>query len=270
MNFSTIIEYIVLTTVVIIIIHFYKYLYLDFYINFIQIPVFGAEALLLPPSLSTLYTTFFSTITSLTNGLLIYIFIFYLLFYGIYLLITFILSKGELFLFHPFVRPLLDVSPFPELIKFGIFKLLDGLFISFTMSPFFKAFFNVQITIYIFSYENIKYIFNLISPNLGDKIVEFMEKHKGKKTEEIELELKAREEEKQRLEKEKKENEDKDEVRAITSINKGVEVEIANNLKQTTPDLDATESNKIFIENNNLVVNTYSKKIGDYIKLNYK
>lgn len=261
MNFSTIIEYIVLTTVIIIIIHFYKYLYLDFFINFIQIPAIGAEALIFPPSLSTLYTTFFSTLTSLTNGLLIYIFIFYLIFYGLYLLIMFILNRGELFLFHPFVRPLLDVSPFPELIKFGIFRLLDGLFISFSMSPFIKAFFNVQITVYIFSYENIKYIFNLISPNLGNKIVEFMEKHKGKKTEEIELELKT---------KEKKENEDKDEVKAITTINKGVEVEIANNLKQTTPDLDATESNKIFIENNNLIVNSYSKKIGDYIKLNYK
>jgi hypothetical protein len=255
MDTSTIIEYIVLATVVIVLIHLYKYLYLDFYINLIQIPITGSETLLFPQPLSSAYKSFFSTIVSLTTMPFIYILIFYLLFYGLYLLIIWILDQGWLFFLHPIFSPLLDAPPFKELIKFGVFKLLEGIFITFGISPLLKAIYNLYLSIYIFSNSNTKYIFNLIAPGLGDKVVAYMEKYKGKSANTVKEEINK--------EKEEEENNPKKQIEI------SVQAIIANKLKPITPDLDSTDKNNIFISNNNEIINAYSKKIGDYIKLSY-
>jgi len=263
MDISTVIEYIVLTTVAIVIIHFYKYLYLDIYINFIQIPMFGAEALIFPPSLSSLYRTFFSVLTVITTLPLIYIIFFYLLFYGIYLLIKWILDQGGLFFIHPLVSPLLDAPPFKQLIKFGVFKLIEGIFKVFGINYLMNKIIHLYITVYIFSYENIRYIFNLIAPNLGDEVIKYIKKFNGKDKEYVMNKL---EEENEKKEKEKEEEANNPRKK----IDKSVDVEISNNIKPITPDMDATTANNTNLNNSKLVINTYSKKIGDYIKLNYK
>jgi hypothetical protein len=254
MDISTIIEYIVLTTVVIILIHLYKYLYLDIYINLIQVPLIGTESILFPQPLSSGYRAFFSTLTSITTTPFIYILIFYLLFYAIYLLIIWILNQGWLFFIHPLISPLLDASPFKELIKFGIFKLIQGIFDTFGISPLLKAIYHLYFTVYVFSNDNIRYIFNLIAPNLGDKLVAYMEKHKGKTAKQVTEEI---------------EKEEIEENKAKSQIELGVKAIISGKLRPITPDLDASKRNEIFMANNNEMINAYSRKIGDYIKLSY-
>lgn len=255
MDISTIIEYIVLGTVIIVLIHLFKYLYLDFYIYVIQIPITGTESILFPQAFSSAFRSFFSIIVTVTTLPFIYILIFYLLFYGIYLLIKWILDQGWLFFIHPIVSPLLHVSPFKELIKFGVFRLIEGIFATFGISPLLKALYNLYISVYIFSDENIRYIFNLIAPGLGDKVIDYIKKYKGKDVNKVKAEIKKEEEE--------EENNPKKQIET------SVKTIISHKLKPITPDLDATERNNIFISNNNEIINAYSKKIGDYIKLSY-
>jgi hypothetical protein len=254
MDISTIIEYIVLGTVVIVLIHFFKYLYLDFYIYVIQVPITGSESILFPQPLSSAFRSFFSTIVTVTTMPFIFILLFYLLFYGIYLLILWILNQGWLFFLHPIFSPLLDAPPFKQLIKFGVFRLIEGIFATFGISPLLKAYYNLYLSIYIFSNENIRYIFNLISPGIGDKVIEYMKKYKGKDANQVKEELKKEEEE---------ENTPKKQIET------SVKTIIANKLVPITPDLDAKDRNSIFISNNKEIINAYSKKIGDYIKLSY-
>jgi len=259
MDISTVIEYIVLTTVVIVLIHFYKYLYLDIYINFIQIPMFGSEALIFTPSLSALYRSFFSTLTVITTLPLIFIIIFYLLFYGIYLLIKWILNQGGLFFIHPIVSPILYAPPFKQLIKFGVFRLIEGIFKALGVDYLFNKLIHLYAAVYIFSYENIRYIFNLIAPNLGDEVIKYLEKYKGKDAAFVKKDIE---------EKDKKKEEEENKPRH--KIDSAVNVQINNNIKPITPDMDSTTANNTYLSNNKMVINTYSKKIGDYIKLNYK
>ena len=254
MDISTIIEYIVLGTVVIVLIHLFKYLYLDFYIYAIQVPIIGSESILFPQPLSSAFRSFFSTIVTITTMPFIYILIFYLLFYAIYLLIIWILDQGWLFFIHPIISPLLDAPPFKQLIKFGVFRLIEGIFATFGISPLLKAYYNLYLSIYVFSNENIRYIFNLIAPGLGDKVLEYIKKYKGKSANHVKESLKKEQEE---IPAPKKQ------------IDESVKILVANKIKPITPDLDATDRNMIFMSNNNEIINAYSKKIGDYIKLSY-
>lgn len=259
MDISTVIEYIVLTTVAIVLIHFYKYLYLDIYINFIQIPLIGSEAIIFNASMSSLYRSFFSILTVITTLPLIYIIFFYLLFYGIYLLIKWILNQGALFFIHPIVSPLLDAPPFKQLIKFGVFRLIEGIFNVFGISYLFNKIIHLYGVVYIFSYENIRYIFNLIAPNLGDEVIKYIDKYKGKDAAYV----------KNQIEEENKKQEE-EENKPRHKIDSAVNVQISNNIKPITPDMDSITANNTYLNNNKMIINTYSKKIGDYIKLNYK
>lgn len=262
MDISTTIEYIVLATVVIILIHLFKYLYLDLFIYFIQVPLIGTESIFFPQPLSSFFRSFFSIIVNLTTIPLLYIIVFYLLFYGIYLLIQWILDQGWLFFIHPLVSPLLGAPPFKQLIKFGVFRLIKGVFAAFGISTIFGAFIKFYVSVYIFSNENIKYIFNLIAPNLGDKILDYINKNKGKTAKMVESDINKEQEE---IKNKQEEEDNKPRNQIETSVN----VAVSHKLKPITPDLDATDKNNIFISNNNKYINEYSKKIGDYIKLNY-
>jgi len=269
MDVSTIIEYVVLATVVIILIHLFKYLYLDAFIYLIQVPMIGSESIIFPQAISSIFRTIVSSIVTISTLPLIYIIVFYLLSYGVYLLIKWILNQGWLFFIHPLVNPLLDVPPFKQLIKFGVFRLIEGIFGALGISSLFGSIIKFYVSVYIFSYDNTRYIFNLIAPNLGDKIVEYLKKHKGKKAKMVEEDVKKEEEKIKKEEEEKKKKEIEEDNKAKRQIEKGVETIVANKIELITPDLDATEKNKRYLNNNNEIINAYSKKIGDYIKLNY-
>jgi len=262
MDVSTIIDYIVLISVIIVLIHAFKYLYLDLFIYGFQMPIFGSESLIFYDPVSSTFRTFFSILVSVTTPPLIYILVFYLLFYLLYLLFIWILDQGWLFFIHPLVQPLLSISPFNELIKYGVFKLIEGILSAFGISTLIGAFYKVYISVYIFSNENIRYIFNFIAPGLGDKVIEYMDKYKGKKADLIKQMINEEREN-------KKENKDEDKLKAIEQINLSVKASIANKIKPITPDLDVIEKNNIYLKNNKEIINAYSKKIGDYIKLSY-
>lgn len=262
MDPSIVVEYIVLISVIIVLIHTFKYLYLDLFIYGFQMPILGTESIFFYQPISSLIRTIFSFLVTITTLPLIFIIIFYLISYGIYLLLLWLLDQGWLFFLHPIIRPILDLPPFKQLIKFGVFKLIKGIFSAFGVSTIIGAFFRGYLSVYVFSIENTRYIFNLIAPNLGNKFIEYMERNKSKKSEEIQNELKEEEIKKEEL-KQEEDNKPKAQIEtAVKSL-------IANKIKNITPDLDATEKNNIFVSNNNEIINAYSKKVGDYIKLNY-
>ena len=62
-------------------------------------------------------------------------------------------------------------------------------FTTFGISPLLKAIYNLYLSVYIFSNSNTKYIFNLIAPGLGDKVVAYMEKYKGKSANTVKEEI---------------------------------------------------------------------------------
>jgi hypothetical protein len=81
-----------------------------------------------------------------------------------------------------------------------------------------------------------------------------MEKYKGKTAKQVTEEI---------------EKEEMEENKPKSQIELGVKTIISGKLRPITPDLDALKRNEIFIANNNEMINAYSKKIGDYIKLSY-
>jgi len=257
-----IIELIIFISVLLVSIHFFKYLYLDIFINFIQVPIMGIQAFFLPSPLAVGIRGGISAFTQATYQLFIIIMLFYIIFYLIYLLIVEVLLKlYPIFFLFPLFNAILESSPFPQLIKYGVFRLIDGIIDAFKVKDFIITILRINVSVYIFSKENIRTLFNYLFPGLGDKVIEMIKKKK--KENEIN---KEKDEEKRDITK-KKEEIKKDII--TKKINEETENCISTNLIQITPDMNTTEKTKASFTNSIIKIRCNSENIGKYIRSNY-
>jgi len=166
----------------------------------------------------------------------------------IYLFIVNVIPEtGFLTIFIPIREILLKIPPLPALEKFGVIRLMDRIMEALYLKGYLVKFVKINGAIFDFSRENIKRVLILLVPSLEDKI-EAYDKQMAKKEEE----------------------EKKPEV--VNEIHKKIEEDknicIKQNIKMTTPGMNA--SDKISTEFSNLfeTINCESKSIGNYIRSN--
>jgi hypothetical protein len=245
-----IIEFVVLITVIIVVINLFIVFWYLIFEDCIKSNVVGKEPILLHPFVARCLRSGLSQFSSGTRPVLIMSIIFYIIFYILYLIIIFIIPEtGIATLFIPIRELLLKIPPFPDLIKYGVIKLMDDIVVVFGLKGHLLRFFSINLAFYVFSKENIKRIFNYIFPNLGDKIVEKME-----------IEEK---------------NSDKRKIPELDNTNniyKKIEVEtdvcVAGSLIQITPDMSSSQVHSASFKNSMLTAKCHSKSVGKYIRSN--
>ncbi len=241
------IEYLILITVAITL---FEVLNVIFSIlNFtILIPIFGNKSMILPNEVSQFIIGLCNQIAAKLIPFYIIIITFYILMYMIYLFIVNVIPPtGFLTIFIPIREILLKIPPLPSLEKFGVIRLMDRIMEALYLKGYLVKFVKINGAIFDFSRENIKRVLILLVPSLEDKI-EAYDRQMAKKEEE----------------------EKKPEV--VNEIHKKIEEDknicIKQNIKMTTPDMNA--SDKISTEFSNLfeTINCESKSIGNYIRSN--
>jgi hypothetical protein len=261
-------EFIVFISIFFVITHFFKYLYIDLFIDCFLSPIFRKKALFFPSQLATFLRSAYSTYVQSTISAFIIIIVFYIVFYIVYKIIVEILLKlYPIFFLFPIFEAVLDIPPFPQLIKYGVFRLLDNIINAIGMNTLLLKSFNIFFSVFIFSKENMRDMFNFLFPGLGDEVVKLMENV------EYQDEYKKREEEK---EKKKKNDELKKKEIPLTPTeiaNKKIEEEteicITNNIIPITPDMSISEKNNIELKNSSIKIKCNADNIGKYIKANY-
>lgn len=237
------IEFVVFLSVLIVIINITGISFVVFNL-FIKIPIVGEKPIFVSKQV---HNTIFDTYQKLcifTRPFFLIIFIFYLIFYGIYLFIINIIPEtGIQTLFIPIRELLLKIPPLPELDKYGVFKLLDGIFNALGLSTIFKKLFGIQKSFYIFSRENIQKIINTLIPNYNLPENEPIEKKENKNEPNV-----------------------NDEVYKM--INNETNICIKNNTKPIEFGMSEIEKMKINMENNNEMIKCRASSIGKYIRTN--
>lgn len=246
------VEITVLFTVIIVVVNlFFIFWYLIFE-DCVKGPIVGRKPIYLPVGLAKFIRGCFSQFSGSTRPIFIISIVFYIIFYILYLIIIFIIPEtGIATIFIPVRELLLKIPPFPDLIKYGIIKLMDDIVSIFGLKGHLLRFYSLNLALYVFSKENIRRIFNFIFPNLGDKIIEMMnvdETDVNKdKTKEPELDPKNK-------------------------VYKKIEAETAicasNKLIEITPDMKESEIQSARFKNTSITTNCHSRSVGKYIRSN--
>lgn len=260
-------DLIVFITVFFVITHFFKYLYIDIFIQCILKPGFRRDALFFPTQLATFLRSAYSTYVQSTISPFIIIIIFYLVFYIIYKIIVEILLKlYPIFFLFPIFDAILLIPPFPQLIKYGVFRLIDNIINAIGMKTLFLKFFHIFFSVYIFSKENMRDMFNFLFPGLGEEVVKLMD------NKEYQEEYTKKNEEKKKEEEINKKNKNDIIITPVDIANKKIEEEtnicITNNIIPITPDMSISEKNNIELKNSTIKIKCNAENIGKYIKNN--
>jgi len=237
-----VIETLILISVGIAIIEIVWFLYL-LVLFFILYPFFGKNTFFFPRVVSTKFHAFFSQTAAILMAILVFLIIFYIIMYIIYLIILYVIpATGWETLWIPIREILLGIEPLPSLIKFGVFKLFDNIIRALGLSNFVKT--NIMIigSLFDFSRENIKRILIYFLPTYANEINEF-----------------ALLENFEEIKQEDGLNKDIDEYKRIC---------IAQNTKQITPDMNASEKISTNFTNIFETIKCESKSISNYINQN--
>lgn len=219
---------------------------LDF---FFLTPIFGPEGIFVPTEWSGFIIGTLNQIAATIIPFYILILLFYVIMYILYLIIINIIPEtGPKSFFIPIREILLKIPPFPALIKYGVFKLMDDLVYSLGFTNIVKMMMNIIASVFNFSRDNIKRILIFLLPDYEQNINEYdykMQKEEAKKEvkEEIKNEL----------------HKQIDEEKNICQ---------SNNTNITTPDISLTE-----MVNDNMTdiyntVDCEQKAMGNYIRSN--
>ena len=237
------IEFVVFLSVLIVVINITGISFIVFN-YFIKIPLFGENPIFVTKLTHNFIFDTYQKCCILTRPLLLIIFIFYLIFYGIYLFIINIIPEtGIQTMFIPIRELLLKFPPLPELDKYGVFRLLDGIFKALGLSTIFKKLFGIQKSFYIFSRENIQKIINTLIPDY--KLPE-----------------------NERIEKKEKKDEPNVNDEVYQMINTETNICIKDNTKPIEVGMSEIEKMKINMENNNEMIKCRASSIGKYIRTN--
>jgi len=216
---------------------------------FFLTPIFGPEGILLPTEWSDFIIGTSNEIAAMLIPIYILILVFYLIMYILYLIIINIIPEtGPKSFFIPIREILLSIPPFPDLIKYGVFKLMDNLVYSFGLSSLVKIIINIIASVFNFSRDNIKRILIYILPDYEEKINEYDYK----------------------MQKEEANNEIKEENKneLYEQIDEEKNICISNNTSITTPDISLSDMINDNITNIYERVNCEEKAIGNYIRSN--
>jgi hypothetical protein len=242
------IEFLILITVAITV--FEVGVVLHSFINFFFLtPIFGPEGILLPTEWADFVVATLNQIAAKIIPIYIVILVFYLIMYILYIIIiTIIPETGPKSFFIPIREILLKIPPFPSLIKYGVFKLMDDIFYSLGLSSFIKMIANIVASVFNFSRDNIKRILIYILPDYEKNINEY--------------DYKMQKEEQEREVVIEKENE----------LHKQIEEEkdicVSNNVGIITPDTSLSEMINENITDIYKTIDCEGKAIGNYIRSN--
>lgn len=251
-------------TVLVLVIYITKYFYYDFSIFFFINPIFGSDSIFLSSPLNAVIYAGLNFLVVFLFFPFLFILGWYIYFFVHYYVIKEILLKQQaLFLFFPIFELILSIPPFPQLEKFGVFRLFQGTIDAFGLHDAIKTPAKIYLVNFIFSAENIKFIFNNIFPGLGDKITKIMEEQSPTaQLAKSQVEEKPPEKEiKQILEDDPKEI-------ARKKIDEDINACITNGTIQITPDMTDGQKNDIYRMNAEIQIKCNANKIGDYIKIN--
>jgi hypothetical protein len=219
---------------------------LDF---FFLTPIFGPEGIFVPTEWSGFIIGTLNQIAATIIPFYILILLFYVIMYILYLIIINIIPEtGPKSFFIPIREILLKIPPFPALIKYGVFKLMDDLVYSLGFTNIVKMMMNIIASVFNFSRDNIKRILIFLLPDYEQNINEY-----DYKMQKEEAEKEVKEEVKNEL------HEQIDEEKNICQ---------SNNTNITTPDISLTE-----MVNDNMTdiyntVDCEQKAMGNYIRSN--
>lgn len=246
-----IIEIVIIVSVIIVIVNLFVFFCYLIFEDCIKSYIVGKNPILLPELLATSIRSGLTTFTGVTRPVLIIIILFYIIFYILYLIIIFIIPEtGIATLFIPVRELLLKIPPFPDLIKYGIIKLMDDIVIAIGLKTYILKFFSINLALYVFSKENIKRIFNYIYPNLGDRIIEKINIEEAN------------------VEKGKKPDLDNSTNNVYKKIEAETEACVAGSLIQITPDMSSSQAHKASFKNSMITAKCHSRSVGKYIRSN--
>lgn len=223
------------------------YIFLVFgglFIYFIDDPITGKDGALISKTSKHKILHFLRIIGSWIFPIFIFIIIFYIIFYFLYLfIITVIPPTGFATLFIPIREILLKIPPFPDLIDYGVFRLIGSLFEIFKINGLFKKFVKTNEALLKFSNDNIKIILGYLFPSFKENIDKFSNNIKN-------------------LEDSKKE-------KIYKKIENDTGICIANNIIPITPNMTVTERVGAIYSNQLSTVKCHANSIGSYVKTNY-
>ena len=249
-----VIEFIILISVIIVLI---KITYVGFMVFdlLIKVPIAGTDGLVVSPWLNKMGFSTLGIISTSTTPVFILIMVFYIIFYIIYIIIiTIVPDTGIATLFIPLKELLLKIPPLPDLKKYGVFDLFDRIIRAFGLEPFLKKLLGINNALFIFSRENIRRIILMIYPEFDtavlDKQIDEKKEQTGEKTK-------------------KNEPEQVENNEVYDKIDENIEICIANNRKEISPDMTASDRLKVQYENMNEMIKCRASSIGDYVRSNY-
>jgi hypothetical protein len=247
------IEFVVLLSVIIVVLNLFFVFWYLIYEDCIKRPAVGKKPIFLPEALADFIRSNYSQFLSITRPIFIAIVVFYIIFYVFYLIIIFIIPEtGIATLFIPVRELLLKIPPFPQLIKYGVIKLMDDIVMVSGLKGHLLRFFTFNKALFVFSKDNIKRIFNHIFPKLGDKIVEAMnvkEEEENNDNKRIEPELDPKN-------------------KVYKKIETETDICASNKLINITPDMTEGEMQNARFKNTMITANCHSKSVGKYIRSN--
>lgn len=170
--------------------------------------------------------------------------------YILYLIIINIIPEtGPKSFFIPIREILLKIPPFPSLIKYGVFKLMDDLVYSLGLTNIVKIIINIIASVFNFSRDNIKRILIFILPDYEQNINEYDYKM------------------------EKEENENRKEVvneenEIYEKIEEEKEICVSHNTINTTPDNSLSDMINDNLTDIYKTIDCEGKAMGNYIRSN--
>jgi hypothetical protein len=179
----------------------------------------------------------------------IYILVFYIIFYFLYLfIITVIPPTGFATFFIPIRELLLKIPPFPDLIEYGVFKLIGRLFEIFKINGMFKKFVKTNEALLAFSNDNIKIVLSYLFPSFKNNIDNFVNNVNIDKFNNF--------------------TENKREG-IYKKIENDTNICVANNIIPIVPNMSASERVTSIYKNQLTTVKCHANSIGSYVKTNY-
>lgn len=241
---------IVLFSVFDVIINF-LHIFFSFIDFFIKVPLCGSEPLYVPDFIQKIIVNIRSSFCSATRPLLLIIIIFYIIFYIIYLIIiTIIPETGFATFFIPLRELLLQIPPLPQLERYGVFRLLDGIINAFGLPTSFERWTGINIALFKFSRDNIKTILKIIFKDTEFTFLE--DNNENKEDNKIKEESKI----------------DENTKRVYNNIDEDVNICYRNNKKPVTFDMNEYDRLVNNYQNTQEYIKCKANSIGKYIRTN--
>ena len=260
------IVYLVILFSIIIAVYMFGVFLYTLYNYFLETPLTNNEGLTTDINNKNTGTGMLYSLQGSLRSIFILILLFYLIFYILYIIITTIIPPtGPATLFIPIRELLLKIPPFEDLIHFGVFRLFNSLFSIFGIDGWLNKLITANNALTTFSTENIRVILYYLLPNNKNDVDTFIDNNTNPQEEKKEEEKKE-EEKKEEEEKKKEEEEKKKDIRM--KIEEETSICVANNLKQTLPNMTAKEKIQNIYDNIMVKVNCESRSIGKYIRSN--